>query len=396
MIIEPLLVKVRRPPSILSTVFSIILFIWLLMSYVSMGVKINWPEIWKRLRRPWGVIVGILCQFIIMPVLAFALAKLTHLDNASAVGLIIIGCCPGGWLSNIFTLILDCDLILSITMTTCSTVIALALMPLNLFIYGRSYASQDESLRTPFGDLFIQLLILVIPVLIGMVIYYKLPKVAKILKRALRPLAIIMLILALCFGAPSSLYIFQSSASIYLISIVFPIIGSTLGLVFAKVACLDNRASITVAFETGSQNAFIALALARLSYPYPEADIIAVIPNLIAITTIIEGGFIASVYKIMKRFPGKRYYGTEESLLELEDGDTVITHRSESNSQRNTAQSKNVRKTEPNELNGNSTSNANPSEEHGDKVVSGGSSNTTRNDDHDDNRNTEDGQKTYV
>ena len=327
LVIDPIIVKVQRQPSIMAIIFNYILIAWLLVSYVSMGVKINWPEIWKRLRRPWGVIVGVLCQFIIMPLLAYCLARITHLDNVSAIGLIIIGCCPGGWLSNIFTLMLDCDIVLSITMTTCSTVLALALMPLNLFIYGRQFAAQDASLRTPFGQLIAQLVILVIPVLIGMIIFYKLPKLAKFLKVALRPVAIIMIIFAICLGVPSSLYIFQSSAEIYLVAIIYPFVGATFGLVFAKIGRLANRSAITVSLETGSQNAVVALALARLSYPYPEADLIARIPNLIAMITIIEGSVVAGIYYIMKRFPGKPFEEDgSANLLESEDG-VVITYK---------------------------------------------------------------------
>ena len=329
LVIDPVVVKVRRKPSLVANIFQYVILVWLILSYISMGVKINWTEIWKKLRRPWGVIVGALCQFLIMPLLAFALAKITHLDNVSAVGLIIFGCCPGGWLSNIFSLLLDCDLALSVTMTTCSTVIAIAMMPLNLFIYARSYASKDESLQTPFVNLIIQLFILLIPIGVGMVIFYKLPKVAKFLKSALRPIAVLMLVFALGVGVPSTLYIFKTSAKVYLVTIIFPLIGGTLGLLLAKIACLENRSAVTVALETGCQNAVVALAIAGLSYPQPEADLITRIPNLIAGFTIIEGGVIAIIYVIMKRFPGKKQTNDDS-----ESEDAVITYEPNSRQSR--------------------------------------------------------------
>ena len=327
--IDPVVVKVRRKPSLVADIFQYVIFVWLILSYISMGVKINWTEIWKKLRRPWGVIVGALCQFTIMPLLAFALVKITHLESVSALGLIIFGCCPGGWLSNIFTLLLDCDLTLSVTMTTCSTVLAIAMMPLNLFIYARSYASKDKSLQTPFVNLIIQLLILLIPIGVGMVIFYKLPKLANFLKRALRPIAVLMLVFALGVGVPSTLYIFKTSAKVYLVTIIFPFIGGTLGLLLAKIACLENRSAVTVALETGSQNAVVALSIAGLSYPQPEADLITRIPNLIAGFTIIEGSIIAIIYVIMKRFPGKK-----QSDDDTESEDAVITYEPNSRESR--------------------------------------------------------------
>ncbi|PIK52570.1 putative ileal sodium/bile acid cotransporter [Apostichopus japonicus] len=80
-----------------------------------------------------------LCQFVIMPFTAWSLAKLFQIEGAAAVGLVLDGSCPGGTNSNLFSVLLDVDFVLSITMTFFSTVLALAMMPLNLLIYASSY-----------------------------------------------------------------------------------------------------------------------------------------------------------------------------------------------------------------------------------------------------------------
>ncbi|XP_072018382.1 ileal sodium/bile acid cotransporter-like [Amphiura filiformis] len=300
--IRPLTVKVRQKPSILSSIFTYTLVVFLFVAYISMGVKMHWREVWKRLRRPWGVIIGAVCQFIVMPLVAYAIAKIANLDDVSAVGLIVIASCPGGYVSNVITLLMECDLVLSITMTAVSSFIAFGLMPLNIFLYGREFTTENESLKTPFSNLIISLILLVIPILIGIFCYYKLPKVAKILKIVIRPISVLLIIISLGFNIPVFIYAFQAPPEIYLASIM---------------ACLDNLSAITVAIETGYQNALVGLALSQLSYPQPEADLIARGPVLYYLFSLIEGSAIVGIYRLMKRFPGKPFANPDSQSDEI-------------------------------------------------------------------------------
>lgn len=296
-------VKVKRGPNKLVEAFQFILVVWLILSYVSMGSTMNWESIWSRLKKPYGVVIGLLCQFALMPLLAFALAKMLKLDNYAALGLVIIGCCPGGWVSNIYSLLLDCDLTLSITMTMCSTVIALGAMPLNLFIYGSHFVT--ETITVPYGMVTLQIIMLVIPVFFGMVLYYKAPKVAAILGKCLRIIAMLMILIGFSFGIPSNLYAFYAPLPIICVSLLLPIIGSILGFLIAKATCLHNVSAVTVGLETGAQNSLLGALIAQFSFPQPEADLIARIPLLIAMFTMAYGTLVTFIYVIMNKYPGK-------------------------------------------------------------------------------------------
>ncbi|XP_072018333.1 ileal sodium/bile acid cotransporter-like [Amphiura filiformis] len=315
--INPLRVKVLQKPSILSSIFTYTLVVFLFVAYISMGVNMKWREVWKRLRRPWGVIIGAVSQFIVMPLVAYAVAKIANLDNESAVGLIVIASCPGGYVSNVITLLMECDLVLSITMTAVSSFIAFGLMPLNIYLYGREFTTGNESLKTPFENLVISLILLVIPILIGIFCYYKLPKVTKILQIVLRPISLLLIIISLGFGIPVFIYAFQAPPEVYLACIVLPLIGSAFGVLLAKMACLDNLSAITVAIETGYQNALVGLALSQLSYPQPEADLIARGPCLYYLFSMIEGTAIVGIYRLMKRFPGKPFANPDSQSEEM-------------------------------------------------------------------------------
>lgn len=97
-------------------------------------------------------------------------------DNPTGVGIVLVGTCPGGWLSNIFSVLLDVDFILSVTMTFFSSIVGLAMMPLNIFIYATPFIQGNKNLETPFRDLALNLILLVAACVVGILLGYKFEK----------------------------------------------------------------------------------------------------------------------------------------------------------------------------------------------------------------------------
>lgn len=293
-------IKVNRLPVFTQSFMQYVLMFWMIFSYITMGAKSDISVIKEKLARPWAVLIGMTCQFLIMPSLAFGLSHLFALDDSAAVGLIVDGSCPGGWLSNAFTVLLDLDFVLSLTMIFCSTFIALGMMPLNLFLYTRKFTAENDQLTIPYLELAIQLCMLIIPVGIGILIVTKFPKFKLICDKILKPVATGLVAIGLAVTLPFDHYCFLAGFNIYAAAITLPLIGGFLGLALAKLACLRNRAAITVAIETGSQNALLALTMVKLFYPLPEADLVSRIPLLVVIFTLMEGIIITCFYLFYK------------------------------------------------------------------------------------------------
>ncbi|XP_038050361.1 ileal sodium/bile acid cotransporter-like [Patiria miniata] len=293
-------IKVIRVPTILDFLFTYLLLVWLCLSYVTTGAKMQPKVIWSKMKPPWGILIGMLGQFILMPLWAFALTKIFSLDNETALGLIFVGTCPGGWLSNIFSLLLDCDFVLSLTMTFCSTVMAMGMMPLNLFIYATPLVADNSELKTPFVELAIQLAVLVIPIGVGMGLCYKFEKFKKICEKLLKPLAGILILLALGLGIPSQLYIFTSPWQVWVVSALLPIGGVLLGGIIAKIICLPKKSVITVALETGAQNALLAKTMLDLFYPRPESDLVGRVPLMTSLISLVEGIVVTLAYVLIR------------------------------------------------------------------------------------------------
>lgn len=102
------------PPSnfnaILGTVLSTVLTVMLALVMFAMGCTVEAAKLWGHIRRPWGIVIGFLCQFGIMPFAAFALALAFQVQPVQAIVIIIMGCCPGGTGSNIICYWLDGDM----------------------------------------------------------------------------------------------------------------------------------------------------------------------------------------------------------------------------------------------------------------------------------------------
>uniref|UniRef100_A0A3B4GJX5 Ileal sodium/bile acid cotransporter n=1 Tax=Pundamilia nyererei TaxID=303518 RepID=A0A3B4GJX5_9CICH len=144
------------PPSnfnaILGVVMSTVLTIMFAMVMFSMGCTLESAKLWGHIKKPWGIIIGFLCQFGIMPFTAFALSLAFGVQAVQAVVIIIMGCCPGGSNSNIICYWLEGDMDLSISMTTCSSLLALGMMPLCLLIYTSVWTSSD-TIKIPYDSI---------------------------------------------------------------------------------------------------------------------------------------------------------------------------------------------------------------------------------------------------
>lgn len=204
--------------------------------------------------------------------------------------------------SNLLSVLLDVDYVLSITMTFVSTIMALGMMPLNLFIYGSSFVAAGETIKTPFLEIFIQLLFLVVPLGIGIYLGWRWPKMKDFADKYIKPVSAIVVVILICTDLPFNLFIFDSPWQYYAASMIFPFVGGLAGFVLSRVARLSIRRSLTVALETGVQNAVLAVTVLFFFYPQPEADLATRLPYLILIFTTVEGLTLALLYTILKKF----------------------------------------------------------------------------------------------
>ncbi|XP_060945252.1 ileal sodium/bile acid cotransporter [Limanda limanda] len=288
---------------VLGQVLSVVLTIMLGMVMFSMGCTVDAHKLLGHIKRPWGIIIGFLCQFGIMPFTAFALSLAFNVLPVQAVVIIIMGCCPGGTGSNIICYWLDGDMDLSISMTACSSILAMGMMPLCLLIYTSVWTS-SESIQIPYDSIAITLVALLIPISLGMYLKHKKPELAKKILRvgSIGGFALI-LIIAVVGGI-----LYQSSwdidPALWIIGTIYPFIGFGLGFTLARIAGQPWYRCRTIALETGFQNSQLCSTIVQLSFSPAELEVMFAFPLIYSIFQLVVAVFTVSAYRLYKRSRG--------------------------------------------------------------------------------------------
>lgn len=241
--------------NILNLLLGIVLF--------TMGTTLKVDDFVNVFKNPKEISVGLSAQYIVMPVLAFALAKLFSLDAGLTVGLILVGTVPGGTASDVITFLAKGDVALSVSLTAVSTVISPILTPLiTLFLIGNQIHFNPV-------DMFISIIeIVIIPIILGLILNYKFPEFCEKLKDYLPAISsiVICLIVAGVIGANKQA-ILTSSSIIMLVIILQYFLAMFLGFGFGYLAGMDKKQIITVAIELAFQNSGLSTGLAKTHFP---------------------------------------------------------------------------------------------------------------------------------
>ncbi|KAM6912602.1 hepatic sodium/bile acid cotransporter-like [Xenentodon cancila] len=249
-----------------NTVINTLTIVILFITMISLGCTMEISKIKAHLLKPKGVAIALLAQFCIMPITAFSLAKILHMDSIKAVTVLICGCCPGGSLSNIFSLLLKGDMNLSIVMTTCSSIAALGLMPLLLFIFSRGFAGLENAV--PYVGIITALVSTLVPCAIGILINHYKPNYSPIVKKAgLCILLISTIILSILSGFVVKDVIWRIlMLDVLSVAALMPLIGFLLGYVMSAICRLSPQCSRTISMETGCQNIQLCVSILKVAF----------------------------------------------------------------------------------------------------------------------------------
>ena len=255
-----------------------------------MGLTLNLKDFKIVFSRPKDVIIGCLAQFTIMPLLAWALARAFLLDEALALGVVLVGCCPGGTASNVITYLAKGDLALSVGMTGVSTLLAPLLTPL------LTWGLAGKSVNVDVAGMLLSILwVVILPIVIGLVIKGLWPKFTEQATDYLPAFSSIAIatIVAIVIGANAS-KLLAGGLVIVVVVMLHNICGLSLGYLIGRLLGLSEPKKRAVSIEVGMQNSGLASSLATLHFAaYPMATI----PGAIfSVWHNISGATIARLY----------------------------------------------------------------------------------------------------
>lgn len=261
---------------------------------LGMGLTLRWQDFGEVFKQPLSVFIGVAAQFIIMPTLAFLFSRLFRLEPAFALGLILVGCCPGGTASNVIAYLSGAHVPLSVLMTMTSTLVSVVMTPVLTFWLGGIAVGGD--LLKMIGDM-VQIVLL--PVVGGMTLNYFFPSLVDGLGRSVAPLVSVLAVtmIVACIVALNLEKLRTHWQTLLLVILLFDLAGFALGYLAARLLGQSERFCRTVCIEVGMQNSGLAVALAQRHF----ANAAVSVPGAIAaVYHCLLGSLIATVWR---RFP---------------------------------------------------------------------------------------------
>jgi bile acid:Na+ symporter, BASS family len=268
---------------------------------LGMGLSLTVQDFKRVALFPRATFVGLFCQLVLLPAVAFLMLKLISLPPSLAVGVMLLAFCPGGPTSNLLSNLARADLALSITLTAISSIITVFTIPIFVNLAMEHFIGEGKYVQLPVVKTMLQIIIITaIPVSLGMLMRSRFPVAAQ---RAERPVKvasaifITLVILGAILKEKDNLaeYFVQVGVIMLMINLVILLVG----YLISKTFRLSHPQRSAVAIESGIQNGTLAIAIATSSLLLnnSEMSIPAAVYSLIMFVT---GG--AAVYLFSRTF----------------------------------------------------------------------------------------------
>ena len=256
-----------------------------------MGLTLTPSDFVLVVRRPLPVLAGVVAQFVIMPLLAWLLARGFGLDAALATGVILVGCAPGGTSSNVISYLARGDVALSVTMTSISTLLAPVMTPLLTgWLAGRYLPVDAASMALSIVEMVL------VPVVGGLVVRALLPRAVERVLPAMPWVSVAgICYVVLAVVSVSADTILSAGPLVLLVVALHNCLGYLLGYLVGRVVGRDERVARTISIEVGMQNSGLAAALAAHHFAALPG---AALPGAVFSTWHnLSGAVLAAVYR---------------------------------------------------------------------------------------------------
>ena len=250
--------------------FSILAFFWrdgfawttkytsvfLGVAMFGMGLTIRMEDFKVVFSKPKEVLIGFVSQYTIMPLIAWILCMILKLPTELALGVILVGCCPGGTASNVITYIAGGDVALSVGMTIASTLIAPLMTPLLVYLLAGTWV------EVSFWAMVISVVkVILIPVLLGILIRTLFGKQIEKISEVLPLISVVSIVMII-----SGIVSVNAEKILSCGVLVLLLCGMGLGLLAAKIFHIEYSKATAIAIEVGMQNSGLAVSLAAANF----------------------------------------------------------------------------------------------------------------------------------
>jgi bile acid:Na+ symporter, BASS family len=279
-----------------------ILALMIFVIMLGMGASLTPRDFALALKKPYGLFIGLLSQYGFMPLIALFLALVLPVSNEIKIGILIMGCMPGGTTSNIFTYFSKGNLALSVLMTVNSTVFGVILIPLLLVTYLGIMQAMGLGIEVPTQNIVVTLVLLLVPVAIGMGLRKWNANVGAVIEFGGSVLAVFFIVFLLLSWIPRNWqFLMETGWATYAGAILLGLLGFLFGYGLSAALKLHPRNSRTIALETGIQNGPLAIAIVAFTFVgttlAPMQQAVMAVPALYSLFIVITSTLVTLYFR---------------------------------------------------------------------------------------------------
>ncbi|HCF9249667.1 TPA: bile acid:sodium symporter family protein [Pseudomonas aeruginosa] len=260
-----------------------------------MGLTLKGEDFREVARHPIRVLIGVLAQFVIMPGLAWLLCRLLLLPAEIAVGVILVGCCPGGTASNVMTWLSRGDVALSVAITSMTTLLAPLVTPALVWLLASAW------LPVSFAAMFLSILqVVLVPIALGLLAQRLLGERTRQVAEVLPLVSVFSIVVIIAaVVAASQARIAESGLLIMAVVMLHNGFGLLLGYLTGKLTGMPLAQRKALAIEVGMQNSGLGAALANAHF----APLAAVPSALFSVWHNLSGSLLAALFRRLDDTP---------------------------------------------------------------------------------------------
>ncbi len=275
---------------------------------LGLGLGLTGADFRRIVVMPRPVIVGLICQTLLLPALCYGIAVAFGLPPELAVGLMLLAASPGGASANVFSHVAHGDVALNITLTATNSILSLLTLPLIVGTSLRLFMGTEKAIPLPMDKVIQTFAIILVPVGIGMAIRWKNPALSDRLAKPVRTLAFVVLIIVIggalyTEASKDSAKLLLSFKQVGLPAAVFNVLSLAVGYLAPMALKLPKKQAIAIGMEIGIHNGTLAIAIATTVLSNPTMAIPPAIYSLIMFFTAAAFAFL--VGRTVKDAPAK-------------------------------------------------------------------------------------------
>lgn len=262
----------------------------LVIVMLGLGLSLRIQDFTRYLSRPWPIVLGLLCQILLLPLLCFALVYAAGFPPAISVGMMLLAASPGGTSAALFTHLARGDVALSLILAAATTIIALASLPVIVNLSMIVFYGEARTVRLDIVQVLLIFAIAIVPASIGVFVRSRFPDLAERLDRPVKTITMIFLVglISIALIGQWRLLIVWGP-SVGLVALIFAVASIFVGYYLPLLFRVEPRQATALSMSIGIHNAALVIALAMSEHMLDNAEM-AIPPAAYGVIAYLVGG----------------------------------------------------------------------------------------------------------